>query len=434
MPKPTTILDRISITSPCSADWNSMTGNERVRFCLHCSKQVNNISEMTSKQAIELVSRSKGRLCLRYQRRPGGQIRTAEQPPRLHQIRRRASRLATGAFTAALSLCSSVVAQTRTVADEPRAGSVAVIEQPDSSCPARPDLANNSLAGTVLDPNGAVMPGATVTLVNSGTGLEQKVVSDDAGRYRFESLEAGTYRLKAELENFQSDERSDVVLLPGEGRELDLSLSVKIETATVGIVAVMAVPDDPLVKAAFENDLATVKHLIAIGVEVDKRDESTDTTALDEAVKYGNREMVRALLDAGAAINSRSSRQQSALMRLDDDATEELVWDLVSAGAKINLKDEDGDTALILAASYGNTEVLRALLDAGARINARNKAGETALMKATMEGNTEHVKLLIDFGANLGMRNSDGKTARNLAEDYKQSEVLELLEAYSAPK
>ncbi len=30
-------LHRLTVTSPCSQDWNSMVGNDRVRFCEHCS-------------------------------------------------------------------------------------------------------------------------------------------------------------------------------------------------------------------------------------------------------------------------------------------------------------------------------------------------------------------------------------------------------------
>src|SRR5215210_513120 len=114
MPKVSaTILDRITIPSPCSADWDEMTGNERVRFCLHCSKHVNNLSEMTRKKALELVARSKGQLCVRYYRPPSGPVQTVGPQRQLYQIKRRASRLAAGAFTAALTLCSSVAAQTR---------------------------------------------------------------------------------------------------------------------------------------------------------------------------------------------------------------------------------------------------------------------------------------------------------------------------------
>ncbi|HEV2911956.1 MAG TPA: ankyrin repeat domain-containing protein [Pyrinomonadaceae bacterium] len=433
MSNPATILDHISIPSPCSADWDSMVGNERVRFCQHCSKHVNNLSEMTRKQALELVARSKGRLCVRYYREPGGRIQTVGPDNQLYQLKRRASRLATGVFTAAISLCSSVAAQTRPVAEQPVASSQQIIEGQESPLPAAPDLMNGSFAGTVLDPNGAVIPGAFVTLVNESTGQEQRVTSNDEGRYLFQYLGAGSYTLKVEVVGFERSETHGIALGPGAEHGLDVMVGMNMETVVLG--GVMAVSGEyPLVIAASENNLPGVKELIAAGSDVNRRDKNLDATALDEAVMYGNREMVRALLDAGAEINARNSRRQTALMMLDDEATEELVWDLVSSGAKINLRDEDGNTALILAARYSNTEVLRALLNAGAKINAKNKSGETVLMKAAETGNKDSVSLLIESGANLNVRNSDGKTALTLAEGNEHKEVVELLEAYNASK
>src|ERR1700704_5599742 len=60
-------LDNIIIPSPCTADWNSMTGNDQVRFCEHCNLDVRNLSLMTRNQAERIVARSNGRLCVRYQ-------------------------------------------------------------------------------------------------------------------------------------------------------------------------------------------------------------------------------------------------------------------------------------------------------------------------------------------------------------------------------
>jgi uncharacterized protein len=219
------------------------------------------------------------------------------------------------------------------------------------------------------------------------------------------------------------------------GDEQNVVVEAGVDTEMIVLGGVMALSaEEPLVIAASQNDLLTVRKLIAAGVDVNIRDKMTDATALDEAVNLGNREMVRVLLDAGAEINARSSRGQAALMRLDDDATEKLVWDLVAAGAKINLRDEDRDTTLILAASYSKPEVLRALIDAGARINAKNKEGETALMKAAAAGLLESVRLLIYAGANANARNNSGETALDLARNNEHAEVVEQLDVYTASK
>ncbi|MBA3804424.1 MAG: ankyrin repeat domain-containing protein [Acidobacteria bacterium] len=435
MPRNTTnsILDRINISSPCSADWDSMIGNREVRFCLHCSKHVNNLSEMTRKQALELVARSKGQLCVRYYRRPDGRVETAGPDSQLYQIKRRATRLAAGAFSAALGLCSSVAAQTPSPVEQPASCSLEMKSVYNNASPAIIDGADAIISGTVTDPNEAVVAGAGVTLINESNAQEQLTTTNDEGRYYFKSLDAGTYTLKVTSPGFAEHESRGIVVPAGASPSIDVS-AVMQPGAIMGGAMVIITANEPLVVAALENDLAAVKELIAAGVDINLRDKGTDTTALDEAVKNGNRQMVRALLDAGAEINARNSRGQTALMILDDDASENLVWDLVAAGAKLNLRDEDGDTALILAASWSKAEILRALLNAGGRVNAKNKEGETALMKAAAEGNLESVKLLIDSGAEINRKNSSGATALKLAEGNEHQDVVEQLEAYSASK
>ena len=50
-----------------------------------------------------------------------------------------------------------------------------------------------ALRGTVLDPAGAVVPGATVTLVNPATGQTQTTMTDTKGLYGFSLLSPGAY-------------------------------------------------------------------------------------------------------------------------------------------------------------------------------------------------------------------------------------------------
>src|SRR5882724_7806253 len=92
-------LDQIQVASPCTADWESMVGNDQVRFCEHCTLSVHDLSAMTRQKAMRLVGNSRGRLCVRFEHGPDGRPITKE-PTKLHRISRRASRIAAGAFTA----------------------------------------------------------------------------------------------------------------------------------------------------------------------------------------------------------------------------------------------------------------------------------------------------------------------------------------------
>ena len=54
------LLDSINVKSPCSESWDEMFGNDEVRFCSHCAKNVHNLSAMTRQKAKELIKNSNG--------------------------------------------------------------------------------------------------------------------------------------------------------------------------------------------------------------------------------------------------------------------------------------------------------------------------------------------------------------------------------------
>ena len=86
-------LSRVRVASPCTADWDSMIGDERVRFCGQCELHVYNLSAMTKAQAENLIVRTEGRLCVRFYRRRDGSILTRDCPVGLRAVRQRVSRI-----------------------------------------------------------------------------------------------------------------------------------------------------------------------------------------------------------------------------------------------------------------------------------------------------------------------------------------------------
>jgi hypothetical protein len=97
-------LDKIRVAAPCSADWDSMFGNERVRLCEQCHLHVYNLSEMSRVEADWLINQAEGRLCVRFYRRRDGSIITQNCPVGLRAIKRRLSRVATAVASFILSL------------------------------------------------------------------------------------------------------------------------------------------------------------------------------------------------------------------------------------------------------------------------------------------------------------------------------------------
>src|SRR5262249_14650699 len=81
-----------------------------------------------------------------------------------------------------------------------------------------------SVQGTVSDATGAVLPGATINVKNSGTDATVELTSDERGRYLAPVLQPGEYEIQVSLPGFQSVFRRGVRLAVGQNAVVDIKL------------------------------------------------------------------------------------------------------------------------------------------------------------------------------------------------------------------
>ena len=81
-----------------------------------------------------------------------------------------------------------------------------------------------TILGTVTDPSGAVLPGATVTVKNTGTGLERTAQSSADGSYALPELPIGTYTVTVTLNGFQTFVTTGVVVDTSSERRVNAAL------------------------------------------------------------------------------------------------------------------------------------------------------------------------------------------------------------------
>lgn len=98
-----------------------------------------------------------------------------------------------------------------------------------------------SIAGTVLDSSGAVVPGATVNILNKGTGFTVNLVSDGSGYFKAPLLEPGSYAVTITSPNFAKYTADNVVVVVGQVTTVEPRLAVASSTAEV--VVTEQVPD-----------------------------------------------------------------------------------------------------------------------------------------------------------------------------------------------
>lgn len=100
-------LDDIKIASPCKASWDDMVGDERVRFCGKCAKNVYDLSAMDRAEAEALLAKNEGAMCVKLARRTDGTVITNDCPVGARKKRVRLAVLSTagaGAIAAAALL------------------------------------------------------------------------------------------------------------------------------------------------------------------------------------------------------------------------------------------------------------------------------------------------------------------------------------------
>ncbi|HVG18227.1 MAG TPA: TonB-dependent receptor [Blastocatellia bacterium] len=115
-----------------------------------------------------------------------------------------------------------------------RAGSIALIfvlicgaAMPEvCAAPVAAQTFRGTILGTVTDPRGDVVVGATVTAKNLGTGVERTTVTDDAGNFAIPELPIGSYEVGVQATGFQAAKVTDVRVEVASERRVDVALSV----------------------------------------------------------------------------------------------------------------------------------------------------------------------------------------------------------------
>jgi ankyrin repeat protein len=137
----------------------------------------------------------------------------------------------------------------------------------------------------------------------------------------------------------------------------------------------------------------------------DQREAKPIAVELSRAIRSGDAQAIRMLLNNGADVNARDAEGNSPLILASFYASLECVELLIDKGADVNAGNKAGATPLIRAAtSYEKT---RLLVAAGANVRVRTALGNTPLILAARRaGNSRTVQLLLEHGANATERYS----------------------------
>ena len=112
-----------------------------------------------------------------------------------------------------------------------------------ANCFGQTSAMNGEISGTVTDPSGAAVAGATVNATNTVTGFKQSVKTADTGLYRLTLLPLGTYDLEVQAAGFGAAKRTNIPVIVGQAAVVDVALSVAGTATTVEVSAAALVTE-----------------------------------------------------------------------------------------------------------------------------------------------------------------------------------------------
>jgi Carboxypeptidase regulatory-like domain len=180
--------EQLAILNPCPKKWSDLEGEGRVRYCGVCRKNVHALDELTARERDQLWLESNGHLC-------GMLTRTSVEPARSRRA------ILVGAL---LTAVSPLLAQS---------GRVRI---------------------RVTDVTGAVVPGATVSLLRADDTASRTLKADQRGEAVFTDLPMGDSRISVTMPGFATLHRTVTIANSDEQR-----IDARLEVGTMGEVVLI---------------------------------------------------------------------------------------------------------------------------------------------------------------------------------------------------
>jgi hypothetical protein len=219
-------INKIQVSRPCSADWESMAGNDRMRFCTECEKHVFNLSQMTPREIKSLVLETGGKFCARVTRDADGSVVTSSPQVRFNILKLRVPKIATAVISATLTFGQNIMAQSTPTPCS--AGKVQTVRQSREAINQTTSDSRGRIKGVVSDVQKAVIQGAMIKVKNKRTGEEFLALSSLDGDFSIGPLPLGTYDLSISAQGFVTSRIDNVNINSPETLNLEFQIELNV--------------------------------------------------------------------------------------------------------------------------------------------------------------------------------------------------------------
>ncbi len=247
----------------------------------------------------------------------------------------------------------------------------------------------STLSGTVTDPSGAVISGATVTLTAVGTNSSRSAVTDSSGIYTVTNLAPGSYDIKVSSQGFR-DVKQSVQLAPGTRSTSDFKLATAAQDTTVEVVGEASTVQVDTQSSAITQvvDAKRVAELPSLTRDPYDFVQTLGNVAQDSASGSGGRDQV--VRGSGVSINGQRSASTDILM--DGGENVDLYNTKVGQSVPLDAVQEFSVTTSNFSAEYGRA--------AGGVINVATKSGTNNFHGSLYEFNRVSALTSNDYDSN----------------------------------
>lgn len=185
--------------------------------------------------------------------------------------------------------------------------------------------------------------------------------------------------------------------------------------------------------AVLENDTSKTRQAVSFGKDKINEIDSVGYAPLHYAVRSDNLEIVRTLLEAGANVDVKTLKGETALFLAASSGKERCAFVLLDFGASASSVRDDNLSVLAAAFYSAKYDLALRLIEKGALVNNPVTSDlDTALMQAVRVGNYSISKALLQKGALVNALNVRNESALSLAWDGNRTDIIQLLFSYGA--
>src|SRR5438093_1499095 len=248
--------------------------------------------------------------------------------------------------------------------------------------PAAFGQATATVTGTVMDQSQAVVPGATVLLIDEASGDTRRTVSNSEGYFTLSAVQAKTYKLRVELSGFQAWERPGIEIHPGDKiniSDIVLATGAQTETVTVTAEANEMIPVD----SGEKSNLITSKQIQNLAIV--GRDATELLKILPGLVPITGIENRASFTGEVIGINGNGAGgKQSAIGNYSANGGREDAIDIVSDGSHVS------DPGCNCASPVSpNVDMIQEFKVQGASFAAENSKGPVVVSSVSKSGGSE---------------------------------------------